>query len=76
MIKRKFFGKLPIQGNFYPMPVAAYLEDFNRRFTILSGQPLGVGSLQQGSRIICFLFQNRIEIGQNRGPLNLKKEFF
>ena len=48
MIKRKFFGKIPMQGNFYPMPTAAYLEDDRHRLSLLSGQPLGVANLETG----------------------------
>lgn len=48
MIKRKKFDKIPLQGNYYPLPAAGYIEDINLRFTILSGQPLGGSSLGSG----------------------------
>ncbi len=48
MIKRKFFSKIPLQGNVYPMPSGSYLEDSEHRLSLLSAQPLGVASLQKG----------------------------
>ena len=57
MVKRKRFDKLPIQGNYYPMPLAAYIEDGDggaassqrrRRMTLLAAQPQGVSSLSSG----------------------------
>ncbi|CDW55051.1 Glycosyl hydrolases family 38 protein [Trichuris trichiura] len=48
MVKRKYFGKLPLQGNFYPMPSAAFIEDHRLRLTLLSGQPGAVASLTSG----------------------------
>ncbi len=48
MIKRKYFGKIPLQGNFYPMPAAAFIEDERYRLSLLSGQPLGVANLESG----------------------------
>ncbi|XP_055587515.1 alpha-mannosidase 2 [Uranotaenia lowii] len=48
IIKRKRFAKLPIQGNYYPVPSAMYIQDESLRLTILSGQPLGGSSLKSG----------------------------
>lgn len=48
MIKRKHLDKIPLQGNFYPMPAAAYIEDTQQRLTLLSAQSLGVAALQPG----------------------------
>lgn len=46
MVKRKRYTKIPLQGNVYPMPTMAYIQDETTRLNILSGQPLGVTSLQ------------------------------
>lgn len=46
MVKRKRYSKIPLQGNVYPMPTMAYIQDETTRLNILSGQPLGVTSLQ------------------------------
>ena len=48
LTRRKTYSKIPLQGNFYPMPTAAVLQDNNNRLTLSTGQPLGVGSLKQG----------------------------
>ncbi|XP_065187315.1 alpha-mannosidase 2-like isoform X2 [Sycon ciliatum] len=48
MQKRKYNGKLPTQGNFYPLPAMAFLEDSRQRLSLASAQPLGSSSLQPG----------------------------
>ncbi|KAL3312142.1 Alpha-mannosidase 2 [Cichlidogyrus casuarinus] len=49
-VRRVYNRKIPLQGNVFPMSCAAYIEDKNQnRFSILSGQPLGVAALQQGA---------------------------
>ncbi|XP_026677167.1 alpha-mannosidase 2-like [Diaphorina citri] len=48
MIKRKYLKKIPLQGNFYPMPSAAFIEDTGRRLSLLSAQSLGVACLKPG----------------------------
>lgn len=47
-IRRKTMKKLPIQGNFYPMPSLAFIQDEDIRFSIHSRQALGCASLQSG----------------------------
>ncbi|KAK7571097.1 hypothetical protein V9T40_014701 [Parthenolecanium corni] len=48
IIKRQFFSKLPLQGNYYPVPSSIYIEDDDLRLTLVSAQPLGGGSLSEG----------------------------
>ncbi|XP_072174390.1 alpha-mannosidase 2x-like isoform X1 [Diadema setosum] len=48
MQKRKTLDKLPLQGNFYPMPSMAYIEDSTTRLTLHTSQAVGVGSLKEG----------------------------
>ncbi len=52
LVKRRTYTKLTIQGNFYPMPTCALVQDNNHRVTLFSGQPLGVASLKQGKQNI------------------------
>jgi alpha-mannosidase II len=55
MIRRKTYDKLPLQGNVYPMPTMAYIEDDYMRFTILASQPSGVGCLKTG-KFFCHIY--------------------
>lgn len=48
IIKRKYYDKLPLQANFYPMASSMYIEDDNIRMTLVSAQPLGASSLEGG----------------------------
>lgn len=48
MIRRKRFSKLPLQAHYYPMPGSAFLEDSNKRLSLLGRQALGVASLEPG----------------------------
>jgi alpha-mannosidase II len=47
-IKREIFKKLPLQGNYYPIPGGMFIEDDNLRLTLLTGTPLGGSSLSAG----------------------------
>lgn len=48
--RRRYLKKLPLQANFYPMPVMAYIQDAQRRLTLHTAQALGVSSLSKGER--------------------------
>lgn len=54
-MKRTRFAKIPLQGNYYPIPSGAYIEDGKVRMTLLTAQPLGGSSLASGQvRIFSF----------------------
>lgn len=65
VIRRKTYAKLPLQGNVYPMPTMAFMEDDHMRFTVLSGQPSGVASLQSGAMDV--FLDRRLQRDDNRG---------
>lgn len=65
MIKRKYFDKIPLQGNVYPMASAAYIEDSTTRVTLTSGQPLGFSSHSVGAMEV--LLDRRLNQDDNRG---------
>jgi hypothetical protein len=41
-------AKIPLGGNVYPMPSAAFLEDSALRMSLLSHSAMGVASLEEG----------------------------
>lgn len=45
---RRYFQKLPLQANFYPMPTTAYIQDSQYRLTLHTAQALGASSLASG----------------------------
>lgn len=47
-MKRSRFGKIPLQGNYYPIPSGIYIQDKRMRLTLLTAQPLGGSSLASG----------------------------
>jgi len=55
MHRRNTQSRLPIQGNFFPMTAAAFIEDATVRMTLLSAQSHGVASLQQGTKLLLLL---------------------
>jgi len=63
--KRKNYEKLSIQGNVYPMPSGAFIQDSRSRMSVLTGQPLGVAS-QDKSSLQVFL-DRRLDQDDNRG---------
>lgn len=48
LVRRKTVTKLPLQGNFYPMPTMSFLQNSTHRLSLLSAQPHGVASLKSG----------------------------
>ena len=49
LTRRKTVSKLPLQGNFYPMPTMALLQNSTHRLSLLAAQPHGVASLKSGN---------------------------
>jgi alpha-mannosidase II len=64
-IKRKHYNKLTIQGNVYPMPSGAFIQDTTKRLNLLTGQPLGVASLDPSSLQV--FLDRRLDQDDNRG---------
>ncbi|GJP43794.1 hypothetical protein CLOM_g3207, partial [Closterium sp. NIES-68] len=49
MVKRETLSRIPIQGNFYPMPALAFLQDpSGLRFSVHTRQAVGAASLKSG----------------------------
>ncbi|KAF7113028.1 hypothetical protein RHSIM_RhsimUnG0168300 [Rhododendron simsii] len=49
MSRRETYDKIPLQGNYYPMPSLAYMQGPDgHRFSVHSRQSLGVASLKNG----------------------------
>ncbi|XP_020197440.1 alpha-mannosidase 2 [Aegilops tauschii subsp. strangulata] len=49
MSRRQTYDKIPLQGNYYPMPSLAFLQDSpGNRFSVHSKQSLGAASLKKG----------------------------
>lgn len=63
--QRRYFQKLPIQGNFYPMPTMAYIQDSQYRLTLHAAQALGVTSLASGQLEV--ILDRRLMQDDNRG---------
>ena len=53
-------GKLPLQANFYPMPTTAMIQGQDKRFTVLSAQPLGVAALKKGTPAMIIVLRMHI----------------
>jgi len=65
VIRRKRYAKLPIQGNWYPIPTMAYIQDKKTRLTLVSHQPLGGSSMASGNLEI--MLDRRLAQDDNRG---------
>ena len=49
MSRRETYDKIPVQGNYYPMPSLAFMQGIDgHRFSVHSRQSLGVASLENG----------------------------
>uniref|UniRef100_A0A8C6MFP0 Alpha-mannosidase n=1 Tax=Nothobranchius furzeri TaxID=105023 RepID=A0A8C6MFP0_NOTFU len=62
---RQHHPKLPLQGNFYPMPSQAYIQDSRHRLTLHTAQALGVSSLESGQLEV--ILDRRLMQDDNRG---------
>lgn len=62
---RRHFLKLPLQGNFYPMPTQAFLQDSQHRLTLHTAQALGATSLDNGQLEV--ILDRRLMQDDNRG---------
>uniref|UniRef100_A0A8C1U3C8 Alpha-mannosidase n=1 Tax=Cyprinus carpio TaxID=7962 RepID=A0A8C1U3C8_CYPCA len=62
---RRYFQKLPLQANFYPMPAMAYIQDSQYRLTLHTAQALGVSSLASGQLEV--ILDRRLMQDDNRG---------
>ncbi|XP_060550694.1 alpha-mannosidase 2x isoform X3 [Pantherophis guttatus] len=62
---RQYLKKLPLQANFYPMPVMAYIQDNQHRLTLHTAQALGVSSLSSGQLEV--ILDRRLMQDDNRG---------
>jgi alpha-mannosidase II len=65
-IRRETYAKIPLQGNYYPMPSLAFLQcPGGRRFSIHSRQALGVASLKKGELEV--MLDRRLTQDDDRG---------
>ena len=64
-LKRKRFSKLPIQGNYYPLPTLGWIEDAVARLSIATSSPLGSSSQKSGSFEV--MQDRRLSRDDNRG---------
>ncbi|XP_077174306.1 alpha-mannosidase 2x isoform X3 [Paroedura picta] len=62
---RQYLKKLPLQANFYPMPVMAYIQDSQSRLTLHTAQALGASSLSSGQLEV--ILDRRLMQDDNRG---------
>ncbi|GAQ77673.1 Glycosyl hydrolase family 38 - alpha-mannosidase [Klebsormidium nitens] len=65
MARRETFSKIPLQGNYYPMPALAFLQDSTRRFSVHTRQAVGVASLKPGW--LEMMIDRRLVQDDNRG---------
>ncbi|CAF0850007.1 unnamed protein product [Brachionus calyciflorus] len=63
--KRKRYDKLTLQGNVFPMPSGAFIQDSNLRLNLITAQPVGVGTLNPGA--IQVFLDRKLEQDDSRG---------
>jgi hypothetical protein len=73
VIRRKHFSKLPLQANYYALPTMAFIQDQKFRFTIVTAQPLGIGSLKEGQVEVSYGGENLLWI-EAKETLNISCE--
>ncbi len=56
MIRRERMAAMPIQGNVYPMPSSAYIDDGYHRVTVMSAQAGGVSSQMNGTTTLVYIY--------------------
>ncbi|XP_063674233.1 alpha-mannosidase 2x-like [Bolinopsis microptera] len=65
--QHKYKDKLKIQGNFFPMPSTAFIQDSETRFSVLSSEPHGVASLKEGYLEVVLDRRNQKDDGRGLG---------
>uniref|UniRef100_A0A0K0DY09 mannosyl-oligosaccharide 1,3-1,6-alpha-mannosidase n=1 Tax=Strongyloides stercoralis TaxID=6248 RepID=A0A0K0DY09_STRER len=66
--RKRFDDKIPLQGNFYPMPSTIYIEDSKKkgkRLSLIGNQPLGCSSLSSGKMEV--ILDRRLTQDDSRG---------
>ncbi|KAI4366648.1 hypothetical protein MLD38_022497 [Melastoma candidum] len=66
MSRREYYDKIPLQGNYYPMPSQAFIQGSNgRRFSVHTRQSLGAASHKDG--LLEIMLDRRLSQDDNRG---------
>ena len=65
IMRRQRFDNFPPEANYFPMTSMIYIEDLSARMSILSTQPLGASSQEDGSMEV--MLDRRLRWDDNRG---------